>query len=593
MATRDNSALEPFASLEFGVKWERPASAFSSSLKAVFTGPKPPEWTEALQSDSPMRVTWIRNGLPGRAITASSLWHVAFVLILLLPIWKLLRLEPRNIVAPDMKISWDLPAPDLPPLSSTLKPISPVTANDPPPNTGSDAYHPRQTILSIPERVTHPRQTLIQPDAPPDAPKIVPPLPNIAQWGEATPVAPPKLQIAPSELKPILRNAREDAADAPQIRNAAAHPNSLNLAQANAPDLKMPASQSAAPVFRARRAEDAAVPEIENRAPDSGALNIAASPSVPRPRLQVTASAARLAPAKATNADVAAAPEISSARARAGSSAAGGEASGGDANLRRIIALSTSPAPPSPSVEIPSGNLAARISISPQGNHANASGAGASANSGKAAAGPPGIYISTPRSNSGSAAAGSGSPANGGIRPAAPRLGAAASIKPALPPANSESTAPSGPRDLSGLDGEITPEKILSGKRIYTAYINLPNLTSARGSWILNFAELQPSGSPTHVHTDLAAPTVLLTVDPKYPETLIKQHVEGEVILYAIIRENGSVDSIQAVKRLDPLLDRNAIEAVAAWKFSPASRNGQPVAVEAVIHIPFHAPPAP
>jgi TonB family protein len=51
------------------------------------------------------------------------------------------------------------------------------------------------------------------------------------------------------------------------------------------------------------------------------------------------------------------------------------------------------------------------------------------------------------------------------------------------------------------------------------------------------------------------------------------------------------VDSIQVVKRLDPQLDRNAIGAVASWKFSPATRNGQPVAVEVVIHIPFNAPP--
>jgi protein TonB len=62
-------------------------------------------------------------------------------------------------------------------------------------------------------------------------------------------------------------------------------------------------------------------------------------------------------------------------------------------------------------------------------------------------------------------------------------------------------------------------------------------------------------------------------------------------VLYAIIRESGSVDSIQVVKRLDPQLDRNAIGAVANWKFSPASRNGEPVAVEVVIHIPFNAPP--
>ena len=31
---------------------------------------------------------------------------------------------------------------------------------------------------------------------------------------------------------------------------------------------------------------------------------------------------------------------------------------------------------------------------------------------------------------------------------------------------------------------------MLGAKRVYTLYVNMPNLTSASGSWILNFAEL-------------------------------------------------------------------------------------------------------
>ena len=46
----------------------------------------------------------------------------------------------------------------------------------------ADEFHPRQTILSLPLHVTHPRQTLIQPSAPAEPPRIVTPLPNIVQW---------------------------------------------------------------------------------------------------------------------------------------------------------------------------------------------------------------------------------------------------------------------------------------------------------------------------------------------------------------------------------------------------------------------------
>jgi len=75
--------------------------------------------------------------------------------------------------------------------------------------------------------------------------------------------------------------------------------------------------------------------------------------------------------------------------------------------------------------------------------------------------------------------------------------------------------------------------------------------------------------------------------DPKYPQDMIKGHVHGEVVLYAIIRKNGSVDSIQIVRDLDPQLDRNAVEALEQWRFEPATRAGLPVDVEAVIHVPF------
>ena len=63
--------------------------------------------------------------------------------------------------------------------------------------------------------------------------------------------------------------------------------------------------------------------------------------------------------------------------------------------------------------------------------------------------------------------------------------------------------------------------------------------------------------------------------------------MDGEVVLYAIIRKDGSVDSIQLVHSVDPHLDANAMEALAQWKFRPAEKHGEPVDLEAVVYIPF------
>jgi protein TonB len=78
-------------------------------------------------------------------------------------------------------------------------------------------------------------------------------------------------------------------------------------------------------------------------------------------------------------------------------------------------------------------------------------------------------------------------------------------------------------------------------------------------------------------------------VDPKYPPEFRNLHVDGEVVLYAIIRKDGSVDSIQLVHSVDPRLDANAMEALAQWRFRPAEKQGEPVDLEAVVHIPFRS----
>jgi TonB family protein len=138
----------------------------------------------------------------------------------------------------------------------------------------------------------------------------------------------------------------------------------------------------------------------------------------------------------------------------------------------------------------------------------------------------------------------------------------------------------------------LSPEHVFGSKRVYTLHVNMPNLTSASGSWVLNFAELNeaaPGGYMNPGTSELAGPIPLRKVDPKYPPELRTSHVDGDVVLYAIIRKDGSVDSIQLVHSVDPHLDANAMEALAQWKFRPAEKHGEPVDLEAVVHIPFRS----
>jgi TonB family protein len=424
------------------------------------------------------------------------------------------------------------------------------TPNQPPAPDGADAFHPRQRIFTDPVHPTHPRQTLINPAAPPVAPKILPELPNMVQLAQAAAPARPRIEISEDMFKKLR----------PREKRAATNP------IAPAPDVQL----------------------SENRAAD---LNLAMTNNGPeRPKLQInTGVAPRVAPRKP---DSAAEPAPDVAAAQLTSPNGSGEA---------LIALSATPGPPTP-VAPPPGNLAARVTISPEGKRPGTPGGAADAKPdsiGNAAA---------ERASSGAAPGGANSTAvsitGGAPRSANTISGFGGAGKIAMPSSRPLYTRAEAsrvaddpalrttPPNFALLAPDAKPEAIFARRRVYSMNVNMPNLNSATGSWILNFSELRsvPAGPQANPSGEIAEPAPLRKVDPKYPPTLMAEHVEGEVILYAVIRRDGSVDSIQVVRGIDPLLDANSKRALAQWKFRPAERQGQPVDLEAIVHIPFHAP---
>jgi TonB family protein len=525
--------------LDLGVDWGSPWVEFWSSWHNFFDGSKAPSPAD-LPADSDLRVEWIEGKAPVKAFGSAILWHIALIGLLFLPVWHFLESKPPDLALPRIELTWTNPQ-DLPPISMPGHAPKPSPQGDPSKpvaQKGSDAFHPRQTILSQPVRANHPRQTLIQPDAPQAPPKIETPLPNIAEWAAAP--APPK------------------------------------------PQLRMDSS-AAAPQRQHRTTNDLTAPEIANQEKTPGELNIAASPTInPQPRMPMSAMS-KATERQATHAENVAAPEV-------------GATSSGDANLHRLIAISASPAPPAPEVSVPQGNLSARVAISPDGKQPGSPGGvehGSAENGGvgggASSSGGTGKYSAGNGSSLPAAVSVSGGThsSTGGIAPAG-RTTNKLILKP-LNPADASPAAHKGPSVIGPIDPSLPPEKILSGKEVYTLHVNMPNLTSVSGNWIMNFAQLDEGDLPyNRPKGALSGPIPQRKVDPKYPQMLIKEKVDGEVILYAIIRKDGTVDSIQLVRGIDPQLDKNSMDALSRWIFRPGARDGQPVDLEAVVHIPFH-----
>jgi TonB family protein len=483
----------------------------------------------------------VEHRMPRRAILLAALVQI---LLLLIPWPDLPVSAKRNPAFDNTQLTWSGPIDDLPLLNMPReKRAAPRPKNpaQPLPPEGADAFHPRQRIFTDPSRPTHPRQTLVNPAAPLDAPKILPDMPNVVHLASVAAPPRPRLEISEQTLIKLRPKTKKTVAttDVPS------------------PDL----------------------PNLEQKPAEVSLMAQQNGPA--KPKLEINAGSAPRLGARKQDGELAAAPEVAPSASNAPAGSTG-----------TLIALSASPAPPSPAVPVPDGNLSARVAISPEGKKpgvpggmpASNGGTAVAASNGSGAANATGIVISggNPKPN----ASVSGLGGVGKFSMAKPQ----AYLKRPDPNAPVEDdSVRAGPPNFAALPPGAQPELIFSRRRVYSMNVNMPNFNSATGSWIIHFSELHLSSAASH-SGNVAAPVPMHKVDPKYPSTMVEERIEGEVILYGVIRQNGTVDSIQLVRGIDERLNANAMSAFSEWKFQPATRDGQAVDLEAIVHIPFHAP---
>ena len=91
---------------------------------------------------------------------------------------------------------------------------------------------------------------------------------------------------------------------------------------------------------------------------------------------------------------------------------------------------------------------------------------------------------------------------------------------------------------------------------------------------------------PRHVGGVIKAPIKIRDVSPVYPAIAQSAHVDGWVILEAVIDERGRVSETRVLKHV-PLLDEAAETAVKQWVYSPTLLNGQPIPVVMTVTVQF------
>jgi periplasmic protein TonB len=85
---------------------------------------------------------------------------------------------------------------------------------------------------------------------------------------------------------------------------------------------------------------------------------------------------------------------------------------------------------------------------------------------------------------------------------------------------------------------------------------------------------------------DVKPPQLVQRVQPEYPTVARLAHVQGIVVIDAVISKSGSVISEHAVSG-PSLLVPSALDAVKQWKYQPTYLNGQPVNLAMQVTVDF------
>jgi TonB family protein len=89
-----------------------------------------------------------------------------------------------------------------------------------------------------------------------------------------------------------------------------------------------------------------------------------------------------------------------------------------------------------------------------------------------------------------------------------------------------------------------------------------------------------------HLEPGIAGANKIHDVAPVYPQMARIAHIQGDVLMSAIINKRGEVENLRPISG-HPILVQAALDAVKHWKYTPFITNGAPVEVETVVKVTF------
>lgn len=86
---------------------------------------------------------------------------------------------------------------------------------------------------------------------------------------------------------------------------------------------------------------------------------------------------------------------------------------------------------------------------------------------------------------------------------------------------------------------------------------------------------------------DVKAPQLIHSPQPD-TEGISNKRLSGFVKIFLLVTKEGLPKDLKVISGIDKEVDQRALDAVKQWRFKPATKDNQPVTVEATIELKFH-----
>jgi len=131
---------------------------------------------------------------------------------------------------------------------------------------------------------------------------------------------------------------------------------------------------------------------------------------------------------------------------------------------------------------------------------------------------------------------------------------------------------------------------VFAHEKVYTVFLDMRSMSSDRNpSWTLQYARLRSTAENDAGSSSegITPPFPLAKELPRLNSELIRTYLRNVIVVFAVMDTEGKLQRLSVLQTPDGGFNPPILAALTRWRFQPAQRNGQPVALKVLIGIPL------